>query len=218
MDQAFSFRLLGYPVSVGWGAVLVLGLIGLNSASSQVNAMGLLIAVGTALTVAASILVHELGHALAADRFGLGTRLIRLHGLGGDCSYSGWPTARQQVRVSLAGPGAGLVLGAISFAVQWTVGDRLPWLASYLLHTLVWINVVWSLFNLLPMVPLDGSSALDATLRQRLPRNRTDNWMRMISMGTAIVVGLGALMLHERIVVAICLASLWQSWTGRRII
>ena len=220
MDQAFSFRALGYPVSVGWGSVIVMGLYGFMS-SREVSPMGLLEAVLGALIFGVSILVHELGHAVVANRLGMRVVGIRMHGLGGNCDYRGQPTAGRRLLIALAGPGAGLALGALAIGLQFVVLPATPGLPS-LVHTLVflllWVNLFWSLFNLLPMMPLDGGTAMLSALRLKMKSRRAMEIARWVSLITAGVVGIAALSAGMRIIFLFAALSFYQTYTGRRII
>ena len=105
-----------------------------------------------------SILVHEMGHALVAQYFRLSPS-ITLHGWGGLCSHQRPDRATDEALIIAAGPSAGLVLGAISFGVTIMAGPA--YLASeplvaMVLRNLVYINIFWSLVNLMPLWPLDG--------------------------------------------------------------
>ncbi len=221
MNEAFSFRALGYPVSVGWGGVLLMALFGFLEAGRQVNAYGLMVAVLGGLVVGVSILVHELGHAVSADRFGMRTQAIQIHGMGGVCAYSGRPSARQRLWISLAGPGAGLALGLFAIGVRYGIDAAhipVPSLVWRALGMMVWVNVVWSILNLLPMQPLDGSTALLSGLKLRLSARRAAEIGRWVSLVTAGLVGLAALAMHMNILFIIAAMSLYQAWTGRRIL
>ncbi len=105
-----------------------------------------------------SILVHEMGHALVAQYFRLSPS-ITLHGWGGLCSHERPDRERDAALIIAAGPAAGLVLGMGSFGVQAMMGPAAlasePLLAA-VLGNLVFINIFWSLVNLLPLWPLDG--------------------------------------------------------------
>lgn len=70
------------------------------------------------------------------------------------------PSARQALIVTAAGPLAGLLLGAIVWSISRSAGP-LPNLARIAFGWVVWVNVAWSLFNLLPLLPLDGGNLLD---------------------------------------------------------
>jgi hypothetical protein len=68
----------------------------------------------------ASILVHELGHAVAIDRYGYGKSTILLWGMGGLCIGRGQRRPWHGLMISLAGPIAGiLVLGVPAFLLHW---------------------------------------------------------------------------------------------------
>jgi len=110
--------------------------------------------------VFASILVHELGHALAARLFGAGAA-IRLYGLGGLTYHSGLPTARRRILVTLAGPGAGFLLGLLA------LGPYLLLPPSFAVRALLLTNVFWGAVNLLPVPPLDGGHVLEELLGPR---------------------------------------------------
>jgi stage IV sporulation protein FB len=121
-----------------------------------------------------SILWHEFGHAFAFQRYNCGPSDILLHGFGGETVnpwFSRLPR-KKSMFVSFAGPLAGLILGlplmGLWIAKQYQVlGPDADWTAylylnaestllDYLLMNLVYINIVWSVFNLLPIWPMDG--------------------------------------------------------------
>lgn len=102
-----------------------------------------------------SILAHELGHAFAGRRFGARPRIL-LHSMGGLCYLPGAVFSRgQSIVVSLAGPAAGLLLAAVTAAVFHGWAPRDP-LVVYACRFSLYVNGIWTLFNLLPILPLDG--------------------------------------------------------------
>jgi stage IV sporulation protein FB len=105
-----------------------------------------------------SIMVHEMGHAFAARRFGHRVA-ISLHGLGGLTHFAGSPLTRfQSILVSLAGPGAGFALG---FAAWMTLPMAQASIWTWIFWTdAVVINLFWTIFNLLPIMPLDGGQVM----------------------------------------------------------
>ncbi len=107
-------------------------------------------------TISTSILVHEFGHALVARHFGLRPEIL-LHGFGGLCSHQGARSDRDDAMIIAAGPGAGLVLGLLSLGLSFfAVGPTTPPVAQQLIQAFVFINLFWSMVNLMPMWPLDG--------------------------------------------------------------
>jgi len=123
-----------------------------------------------------SVMLHELGHASAGMAFGLEPR-IDVHGMGGTTS---WPTTKkglshpQSVIISLAGPFAGFGVGVIVLTlvrfgvIQADFRELLDKLVHFradgVLSTILFVNVGWGAFNLLPMLPLDGGNVLNQTL------------------------------------------------------
>ena len=130
--------------------------------------------------LAGSIVLHELGHALAGRLYGVRTSHMELNGLGGLCHYASaipaapWP----RIVMLLAGPAANLVLwlaldAASVLLMQLGVAD-LAWLPvsgfdrfSGLLWQLAQANYYMLFFNLLPAYPLDGGRTLEALIRTR---------------------------------------------------
>jgi stage IV sporulation protein FB len=117
------------------------------------------------LVVFVSVLAHEMGHALASRRFGATPR-IRLYSLGG-LAYRDRPLPRwRSVAVSLAGPGAGFLLGGIIWAVHRALPPLTPGL-EFLFSALEQANLGWGLVNLAPVLPLDGGHVMEQVLRIR---------------------------------------------------
>lgn len=149
-----AFRLGSIPVRVrGWFFLLAL-FLGANDS----NPARLAIWVGI---VFVSVMIHELGHALVGKAFGL-TPAIELHGMGGTTSWAeSEPVSHgRRILISLAGPFAGFAFAALVWGVQRTGIIPPSPLALYALGMLNVVNVFWGIFNLLPMLPLDGGNVM----------------------------------------------------------
>ncbi len=130
---------------------------------------GLAVVMGVAflLAVFASVLLHELGHALVARRYGIATRRIILSPIGGIAQLEGMPREpRHELAVALAGPAVNFVIAAGLWLVAPMFGAT-PILAS-LLGSLMLANLGLGLFNLVPAFPMDGGRALRAILASRV--------------------------------------------------
>ncbi|WP_426752977.1 M50 family metallopeptidase [Myxococcus sp. Y35] len=136
-----------------------------------------------------SVLLHELGHALAFRRFGCPAH-IELHGMGGttlseDAAHL---THRQSAWVSFAGPGIGFVAGGLVWAASRLLPPAAPGgLVDQGLQQFLWVNIGWGLFNLLPVQPLDGGHLLADLVRAR-SGYRYERWVLGIGVATAVAV------------------------------
>ena len=107
-----------------------------------------------------SFLLHELGHAFMLRKYKVESRML-FYGFGGLCiplsnrnlSY------KEDILVSLAGPTVNILIGgAVYFFLK--SGMSISPLSSNVLNFALFINLVWGVFNLIPLLPMDGSSAL----------------------------------------------------------
>lgn len=176
----FEFSLFGIPVRVElW--FFILPLFALQSRDLR----GALI---WGVIAFVSIMVHEFGHALAMRANGFAPS-ITLHALGGFTRYpdSARPTPKQSFFITLAGPGAGLTLGLIVLAIERFTTITNPDLALAVSDAR-WINIGWSIINLLPILPWDGGLILDAGTQWATGR-RHDRLVALSSMigGAAVV-------------------------------
>lgn len=166
------FTWKGAPVSVHGSLVL------LGGASVLVQLLGVgpgaalgALAVGIALF--GSVLLHELGHAVVARRFGVSTHRIVLYPFGGIASLDREPdTPRAEALVALAGPGVNfaLVLAALPLAALGVPGVGL----------FIAVNLGLGLFNLVPAFPMDGGRVLRAWWTVR--HGRTDATLRALGV------------------------------------
>ncbi len=116
-----------------------------------------------------SILIHEVGHALAAMSLGCDVAAIRLYSFGGltypDRALSRW----RDVLVSAAGPFAGFFFGGLIWLVDRYIPARTMF-GAVVIQDLMWVNFIWGFINLMPVPPLDGGHILRGVLgptRQR---------------------------------------------------
>ena len=161
-------RLAGIRLVLSWSwllsvvvitalAVPVLGRIVPDIGTGAAVLVGILLAVLLGL----SVLIHELGHCLAARLFGLPVLQVRLYLLGGVSELGRSPaTPREESVIAAAGPALSALLGALFFLLAGSAEDRsVTWLV---LLQLALSNTVVAIFNLLPALPLDGGRVLRA--------------------------------------------------------
>jgi Zn-dependent protease len=163
---------------------------------------------GLVLCLLASVLLHELGHALVARRFGIGVRGITLELLGGYTELDREaPSPRVELLVSLAGPAVSFALGLVSVVA----GFLMPagTLAEELARQLAFSNLVVAVFNVLPGLPLDGGRALRAGIwaasNDRHLGDRVAGWAgRLVAVGSVVI----ALVLYSNQVITVFGAAL----------
>ena len=234
-----SFSLAGIPVRVHplfWLIALLLG-------SSSRDLSQILIWI---LVVFVSILAHELGHALAMRRFGQQSRIV-LHAMGGLTIPestpwgSGWAnvsrTSNQEIFISLAGPFAGfLFAGLVVAGVQLSGGEVitgrllgliplpsgaiLPFggrVLGVLVTMLLWVNIRWGLFNLLPIYPLDGGNVARNLLLKLDPWDgvRKSLWISVVTGALIAVAGLFQLNLFIALLFGFLAFQSYQSLQSR---
>lgn len=137
------------------------------------------------VVVLVSVLFHELGHAVTCLAFGIQPS-IDLHGMGGTTS---WSTRRslssgQRIAISLAGPGAGFLAGVLVLGAR-ALGPAAiapGGTGEFAYQQLIYVNFFWGALNLLPMLPLDGGSAMTHLLNA---------WTKGHGERPALVVSIG---------------------------
>jgi Zn-dependent protease len=126
------------------------------------------------LALFASVVLHELGHALMGRRFGVPTRDITLLPIGGVARLTSIPRQpKQELLIALAGPAVTLVIVLVLFGITHLVGMPNAYLngvfgaRSGFLGQLMWANLFLLVFNLLPAFPMDGGRVVRAVLASR---------------------------------------------------
>jgi Zn-dependent protease len=90
--------------------------------------------------------------------------------------------------ISAAGPAAGLCLAAVAWVLSLTTQGYVPVGLSDWLGEWIWINLFWSLFNLIPMFPLDGGSVVLHGLETGMSPHLALRWTRRMSLVVAAAV------------------------------
>lgn len=170
--------------------VAISDLVAGRSITAMVRGILLILAVFT------TVVLHELGHALTARRFGVGTRDITLLPIGGVARLDRMPDVPgQQLLVALAGPAVNLAIAALLFGLARLLDVRAALEGASLaggsfLTQLLWINVFLAAFNLLPGFPMDGGRVLRALLAMRMAPEPATQAAARVGQAVAVIFGL----------------------------
>jgi Zn-dependent protease len=192
-----AIRLFGVPVRFHFTFVLMLIFllfIGIGDKQSGPS---------TALYVLAlfaSVLLHELGHTLAARRYGIRTLEIVMFPIGGISRPERQPKPSEELPISLAGPLVNLLIAA---ALLGWVAMQQGWVAletlreptdANLAERIAAGNLALFLFNLLPAYPMDGGRILRSLLALNRPVEQATRIAAGAGQGLAILMGLVGLL------------------------
>ena len=179
MDQNIRLgRIVGIPVGINWSVLVIFFLLAWELADlvlpgdhpHDAAAIYWVVGIVTTFLFFASLLAHELSHAVVAKRNGIGVRRITFWLFGGVSELESEAlTPGADFRIAVVGPVTSFVLagiyGALGYLLHRASGGEgvvvsaLGWLA--------WINLLLGGFNLMPAAPLDGGRVLRAALWQR---------------------------------------------------
>ena len=123
-------------------------------------------AVGGALFLYLSLLVHEIGHALVARDEGIGVESMGLTLLGGVTRMESSPTTPgAEFRVSVVGPIASAACGVVFLVGSFLLPDTGTWdLVGALFFWAGYVNLFLAVLNLVPAAPLDGGKVLSSAI------------------------------------------------------
>jgi len=188
-------RVAGIDVYFHATFLILLGWVGLQHYLARLNpadAVGGLLFISTLFGI---VVLHELGHALTARRFGIRTRDITLLPIGGVARLERMPdNPKEELLVALAGPAVNVALALLLFAVLIPAAARsglgeVRLVGGHLLVKLMLVNVGLAVFNLIPAFPMDGGRVLRALLALKMDYVRATNIAATVGQGLALVFG-----------------------------
>jgi Zn-dependent protease/predicted transcriptional regulator len=195
-------RLAGIDVYMHVTFLLLLGWIAYVRYAATGSVREALMGMLFVIVLFAVIVLHELGHALTARRFGIPTRDITLYPIGGVASLQRMPEEpTQELLVALAGPAVNVVLGAILLPLTYFYEGGVAWLPDFLqsggtfLDQLFWSNAIILGFNLLPSYPMDGGRVLRAILAMNMDYVKATQTAAAVGQAMAVIFGLVALLI-----------------------
>lgn len=145
------------------------------------------------------VVLHELGHALTAQRFAIETKQITLLPIGGVANLESIPEdPRKELWITLAGPAVNILIALLLYlAIPFDVLQELDEeqvreffseiSARNFLYLLFYANVILAVFNFIPAFPMDGGRILRALLSMRM--NRVSATQVAANLGQLVAVG-----------------------------
>lgn len=189
-------KLAGIRVRIHWSFLLLPAFVAW-SVGSMAGAQAAVSAVLFILAIFGCVVLHELGHALAARRFGIGTEDITLLPIGGVARLQRMPRQPlQELIIAVAGPAVNVVIAAsILVGTLATPNGAATLLDSNVLSgsflgRLFWANIGLVIFNLLPAFPMDGGRVLRSVLAMMMPYARATEWAAAVATVMAVLFGL----------------------------
>jgi Zn-dependent protease len=163
-DERAHIHIGGVPVRIDWSFWLLAVLLGVGART------GWLLVAWVAI-VLVSILVHELGHAFTMRAFQLKPHVM-LYAFGGVTVGDAPVRSRSEsIIISLAGPLSALVLlGIPAYVLYGGAWSQETYNRYVIVHDIAWVNILWSILNLVPVLPLDGGNIAAAIVGQHRAR------------------------------------------------
>lgn len=146
----------------------------------------------------AACVLHELGHIAAAAAFGGRVERLSLTVVGAELriDYRAPLTYARDSLVALAGPGANLLAGGLFLTLNWELAAAL--------------TLAVGVFNLLPILPLDGGRVVYGLIADRLDPDWAERLMTALSgCLVGVLVGIGAVAAAYYANVTLLLTALW---------
>lgn len=153
-SAGWQFRLFNFPVRVHFSFFLIAVFLGLGIRDI------FLLLIWVAI-VFISILLHELGHAVVSEYYGRSPS-IELRWSGGLTISSRFSLLSypKEIFISFAGPLAGFIMGGLIYGLLQLFGPVTNSYLAFITSQMLWVNIGWGIFNLIPIYPMDGGSIM----------------------------------------------------------
>jgi Zn-dependent protease/CBS domain-containing protein len=188
-------QLAGIELRIHATSLLLLGWVWTSYWMASKCMQAMLAGIGFIVGLFVCVVLHELGHAVAARRFGIQTRDITLLPIGGVARLERMPDEPQQeLWVALAGPAVNVVIAAVlcvwlALTHGWAPLSQLTIAAGSFGERLLLANLSLAAFNLMPAFPMDGGRVLRALLASRMSYPKATQMAASTGQALALVLG-----------------------------
>ncbi len=206
--------MLGIKIRVHYLLLLLVGYILIAQGNAPVAGTQGVSRLVMILMLFAAVMLHELGHCLVAQSFGIRVLDITLWPLGGMARMSEVPeSSKIEGLVAVAGPIVNFILAALTAPVWlWAGagGEERLWLFR-ITQTFLLINLLMGVFNLIPAFPTDGGRILRAFL------GRNGDWVRATETAVrvgrvfSVAIAIAGLLFGD---VVLAIIAIWLWWMG----
>ncbi len=205
-------RIAGIPIYIHWTFLVLLAWIGYSGFRQGHSGQEAAVEVGFMLALFGCVVLHELGHALMARRFGVPTADITLLPIGGVARLQRMPDKPlEEFLVAIAGPLVNVVIVAILYAAgirsQIIKTDEAILLTGGFWGRLMLVNGFLVLFNLLPAFPMDGGRILRSLLAMTMDYNKATQIAA--SIGQMMALGFAFLGLQSNPLLLLIALFVW---------
>ncbi|MCP2043111.1 site-2 protease family protein [Pontibacter sp. HSC-36F09] len=172
-------RIAGIKILMHWTFLILIGWIVFSEMQRGSDLATTLLSVAFVLTIFLCVVLHELGHALMAKRYGVNTKMITLLPIGGVASLERIPeNPKKELMIAVAGPAVNVVIAFVLWVILPPLRE-LPDESFFsritpanFLYLLFFVNMMLVVFNAIPAFPMDGGRVLRALLAFKLGRVR----------------------------------------------
>ena len=182
---------------------------GISPRAIDVAAIGsgstpILAGTATAVGLFAGVLLHELGHAWTARRYGVTISSITLWIFGGMAHMEDLPDDWDvELYIAVAGPAMSVLVAAVCYGLLFVVPSGPVFL--FVVGSLAVINATLAVFNLLPAFPMDGGRVLRALLARSRPYAEATRTAATVGKGMAILMAIFAVFAFAPILLLIAM-------------
>lgn len=180
MKGAFKFgTIAGINIFIHWTFGILIAYIIIRDYRAGQNALQILWSVLFVLSIFITVLLHEIGHALAAKRFNIKTQDITLLPIGGMARLESLPEKpKEELLVAIAGPAVNIALAILTGLFITLPNDSNQFITllsngvnstNFMLAFCV-VNIWLAAFNFIPAFPMDGGRVLRALLAMKFKR------------------------------------------------
>jgi Zn-dependent protease len=190
-------KIFGIDIKIHLTFFFLLIWVGFTALFNGGTTAEILLEIGFILALFLSVVLHELGHALMARRFGIPTRDITLLPIGGVARLERIPEdSKEEFLVAIAGPAVNVLIAGLIFAVALISGtfsqasfSITAFMNNFWLR-LMSVNLTLVFFNLIPAFPMDGGRVLRSLLSSKVERVKATRIAANIGRGFAVILGI----------------------------